>query len=147
MRLLKTLAVAALFLITGTSHALEEISSSEAPKAVGPYSQAIRSNGFVFLSGQIPISPKNGNIAGQGIAEQTHQVMRNLAAVLEAAGLGFSDVVATTVYLNDIDHFAEMNAVYGEYFGKPAPARATIQAARLPKGVLIEVSAIAVVNR
>ena len=122
---------------------MEPVTTTGAPGAIGPYSQAIRAGEFVFLSGQIPLDPGSGRIAGDGIVDQTHQVLKNLGAVLAAAGASYSQVVKTTVYLADMSEFNAMNQVYAEYFGAPAPARATVQAARLPRDVRVEIDAIA----
>lgn len=122
---------------------LVPVSTPNAPGAIGPYSQAIRAGDFVFLSGQIPLDPATGQLVAGGIAEQTHQVLRNLGAVLAAAGASFAQVVKTTVYLADMGEFAAMNEVYGTYFAAPAPARATIQAARLPRDVRVEIDVVA----
>ena len=121
----------------------EIIETKNAPSPIGPYSQAVRANGFVFVSGQIPVLPDTGSVVEGGIAEQTHQVMKNLSAILNAAGTGLGKVVKTTVYLSNLDDFSEFNQVYGEYFGDAKPARATVQVARLPKEVLVEIEAIA----
>jgi len=122
------------------------VSTSNAPAAIGPYSQAIISNGFAFVSGQIPLDPASGQIIAGGIEEQTTRVIENLAAVLDAAGSSLSDVVKTTVYLKDMSEFAAMNNVYAQYFTKNAPARATVEAARLPRDVRVEIDCIAVVK-
>jgi 2-iminobutanoate/2-iminopropanoate deaminase len=122
----------------------EIIETNDAPGPIGPYSQAIRANGFVFVSGQIPVQPDTGLVVEGNIAAQTHQVMKNLSAILEAAGCGLDRVVKTTVYLSNLDDFSGFNGVYAEYFGGARPARATVQVARLPKDVLLEVEAIAV---
>jgi 2-iminobutanoate/2-iminopropanoate deaminase len=119
------------------------IATERAPRAIGPYSQAIRAGDFLFLSGQIPIDPATGELVAGGIREQTEQVLANLGAVLEAAQSGFDQVVKTTIYLIDLGEFAEVNAVYGEHFGAPPPARATVQVAALPKGARVEIDAIA----
>ena len=121
----------------------EIIRTTGAPEPIGPYSQAIRANGFVFVSGQIPVEPGTGQVSDGGIAGQTRRVMENLGAVLEAAGSGLDRVVKTTVYLSNLDDFSVFNQVYGEYFGEAKPARATVEVARLPKGVLVEVEAVA----
>jgi 2-iminobutanoate/2-iminopropanoate deaminase len=121
----------------------EAISTPEAPGAIGPYSQAIKAGGFVFVSGQIPLDPATGQLIDGGITEQTHRVLKNLDAILRAAGTSFSHVVKTTVYLADMSEFATMNAIYAEYFPAPAPARATVQAARLPRDVKVEIDVIA----
>lgn len=121
----------------------EAVSSSSAPRAIGPYSQAIRAGSLLFLSGQIPLDPATGEMVPGDIAAQTHRVFQNLAAILEAAGASFDNVVRTTVYLADMNDFPVMNEVYGTYFSSPAPARATIQAARLPKDARVEIDLIA----
>ena len=120
------------------------IRTSHAPGAIGPYSQAVKAGGFVFASGQIPIDPQTGQFVPGGIAEQTEQVLRNLSAVLEAAGSSLEDVVKTTVFLADMNEFVAMNEVYGRYFSEDAPpARATVQAARLPRDARVEIEVIA----
>jgi 2-iminobutanoate/2-iminopropanoate deaminase len=121
----------------------EIIETRNAPSPIGPYSQAIRANGFVFVSGQIPIDPHGGQLVEGGIAAQTHQVMKNITAILEEAGTGLRNVVKTTVFLTNLDDFSAFNQVYEEYFAKAKPARATVQVTRLPKEVLVEVEAIA----
>ncbi len=121
------------------------ISTANAPAAIGPYSQAIVSNGFAFLSGQIPLDPATGAVIEGGIEEQTARVLGNLRAVLEAASASLSTVVKTTVYLKDMSEFAAMNAVYARYFTENPPARATVEAARLPKDVRVEIDCIATV--
>jgi 2-iminobutanoate/2-iminopropanoate deaminase len=122
------------------------VSSSSAPPAIGPYSQAIQAGSLLFLSGQIPLDPETGKMVEGDIAAQTHRVFKNLQAVLEAAGATFDNVVRTTVYVADMNDFAVVNEVYGTYFSSPAPARATVQAARLPKDALIEIDAIALLG-
>lgn len=119
------------------------IHTEQAPKAIGPYSQAIRTNGFVFASGQIPIDPKTGEFVAGGIAEQTEQAIKNLSRVLEAAGSDLNRVVKTTVFLVDMGEFAAMNEVYGRFFSEEPPARATVAAARLPRDARVEIEAIA----
>jgi 2-iminobutanoate/2-iminopropanoate deaminase len=119
------------------------IQTEQAPKAIGPYSQAIKSNGFVFASGQIPIIPETGEFVAGGISEQTEQVIKNLSRVLEAAGSGLNRVVKTTVFLADMEEFAAMNEVYGKFFSDEPPARATIEASGLPRGARVEIEAIA----
>lgn len=121
----------------------EAVSSSAAPAAIGPYSQAIRAGNLLFVSGQIPLDPATGTMVEGGIAVQTHRVFRNLAGILEAAGTSLDHVVRATVYLADMNDFAGMNDVYGGYFSPPAPARSTIQAARLPKDARVEIDVIA----
>jgi 2-iminobutanoate/2-iminopropanoate deaminase len=124
---------------------LREIVATEAaPQAIGPYSQAIKIGDFVFTSGQIPIDPQTGVFVEGGIAEQTEQVLRNLAEVLRAAGTSLEAVVKTTVFLADMNDFAAMNEVYGRYFSVEPPARSTVQAARLPRDARVEIDAIAV---
>lgn len=122
------------------------ISTPHAPAAIGPYSQAIVSNGFVFVSGQIPLDPATGQLVSGGIEEQTVRVIENLTAVLAAAGSSLSEVVKTTVYLKDMGEFTAMNGVYAQYFSTDAPARATVEAARLPRDVRVEIDCIAVVG-
>ncbi len=121
------------------------ISTENAPKAIGPYSQAVISQGFVFLSGQIPLDPATAQVVDGGIEEQTERVFVNLRAVLEAAGTSLANVVKTTVYLQDMGEFARMNEVYGRYFPSNPPARATVEAARLPRNVRVEIDCIATV--
>ena len=116
-----------------------------APKAIGPYSPAIRAGNLLFLSGQIPIDPASGSLVEGDIAAQTDRVMRNIAALLAAAGAGFEHVVRTTVFLADMNEFAAMNACYARYVVDPPPARATVQVARLPLDVRVEIDAIAVI--
>ena len=120
------------------------ISSEDAPKAIGPYSQAISSGTHVFLSGQIPLNPKSGNIEGKTIEEQTEQVLNNLKAVLSAAGTDLSHVVRCTVFLADLSEFGAFNKVYGTFFALNPPARSTVQVAKLPRDAKIEIDAIAV---
>ena len=122
----------------------EIISTDKAPGAIGPYSQAIKTGGMVFCSGQIPIDPATGEFVSNDVVEQTEQVLKNLSAVLEAAGTDLGNVVKTTVFLADMSDFAAMNEVYGKYFGENKPARATVQAARLPRDAKVEIECIAV---
>src|SRR5689334_5721462 len=122
---------------------MQPVSTPHAPGAIGPYSQAIRAGDFLFASGQIPIDPATGQLVSGGIVEQTHQVLKNLGAVLTAAGATYSQVVKTTVYLADMGEFSAMNEIYGTYFAPPAPARATVQAARLPRDVRVEIDLVA----
>jgi 2-iminobutanoate/2-iminopropanoate deaminase len=122
------------------------ISTERAPKAIGPYSQAVVSNGWAFLSGQIPLDPATNQIITGDIATQTERVLENLKSVLEAAGSSLDRVVKTTVYLKDMGEFAKMNEVYGRYFASNAPARATVEAARLPRDVSVEIDCIASVD-
>ena len=119
------------------------IATSEAPKAIGPYSQAIDTGALVFCSGQIPLDPGTMQLVEGGITEQTQQVFRNMSAVLAAAGLVLNDVIKTTVFLQDMGDFAEMNAVYADAFGDHAPARSTVEVAKLPLGACVEIECIA----
>jgi 2-iminobutanoate/2-iminopropanoate deaminase len=121
----------------------QAVATPSAPKAIGPYSQAIRAGSLLFVSGQIPLDPVTGQMVEGSIAAQTHRVFQNLGAILEAAGASFDQVVRTTVYLTDMNDFAAMNEVYGTYFSSPAPARATVQAARLPRDARVEIDVIA----
>ena len=120
------------------------INTDKAPKAVGPYSQAVEANGILFISGQIPIDPSTGNIIDGGIAEQTEQVLKNIGAILEEAGLSFKNVVKCTCLLNDMDNFVAMNQVYAKYFTEEMPARAAYGVVKLPLGVMVEIESIAV---
>jgi 2-iminobutanoate/2-iminopropanoate deaminase len=122
----------------------KEIKTDKAPKAIGPYSQAIEANGFIFASGQIAIDPATGELKMGTIEEQTRLVLTNMKAVIEAAGSSFDKVVKCTVFLQDMNDFTQMNEVYGEFFKPPYPARAAVQVARLPKDVKVEIEAIAV---
>ncbi|MBN1554628.1 MAG: RidA family protein [Phycisphaerae bacterium] len=115
-----------------------------APKAVGPYSQAVEANGFLFISGQIPIDPATGKMAADDIEEQTHRALKNIQAILDAAGLSLREVVKTTCLLSDMKHFPQMNEVYAQYFPEEPPARATFAVAGLPLGAMVEIEAIAV---
>ena len=119
------------------------IRTEAAPQAIGPYSQAVVAGGLVFASGQIPIDPRTGLFVEGGVREQTEQVLRNVRAVLEAAGSGLDRVVKATVYLADMDDFAEMNEVYAGFFGEGPPARSTVEAARLPRDARVEIDVIA----
>ncbi len=122
----------------------EIVSTDKAPGAIGPYSQAVKTGGFVFCSGQIPIDPATGEFVSNDVAEQTDQVLKNLSAVLEAAGSSLNEVVKTTVFLADMNDFAAMNEIYGKYFSDNKPARATVQAARLPRDARVEIECVAV---
>ena len=121
----------------------EAISTAAAPAAIGPYSQAVSAGGVLFLSGQIPIEPSTGETIAGSVALQTRRVLENLKAVLEEAGLTMDSVVKTTVYMTDLSDFAAMNEVYAEYFTEPYPARATVEVKALPKGVAVEIDAVA----
>ncbi len=122
---------------------LKHVETKKAPAAIGPYSQAQIVGNLVFTAGQIPLDPASGELVSGGIAEQTERVMVNLAAILEAAGTSLGSVVKTTVFLRDMNDFAAMNEVYGRHFGSHKPARSTVQAARLPRDVAVEIEAIA----
>jgi 2-iminobutanoate/2-iminopropanoate deaminase len=125
----------------------EIIKTENAPAAIGPYSQAVRAGGFIFASGQVPIDPKTGVFVEGGIVEQTRQVLNNLKSLLEAAGASLDAVVKTTVFLADMDDFSAMNEVYGQYFSENPPARATVQAARLPRDARVEIEVIALAGK
>jgi len=123
----------------------ETISTEKAPGAIGPYSQAVKEGNMVFCSGQIPIDPTTGEFVSNNVAEQTHQVLTNLSAVLEAAGTSLNNVVKTTVFLADMNDFTAMNEIYAEFFSDNKPARATVQAARLPRDARVEIDCIAII--
>jgi len=123
----------------------EAIQTDKAPKAIGPYAQAIKVNGFIYTAGQIPIDPKTGNFVEGGINEQTRQVLENLKAVLAAAGSSLDQVVKATVFLKNMADFPAMNEVYGEYLGNAKPARSTVAVAELPRGALVEIDLVALV--
>lgn len=124
----------------------QAVSTEQAPKALGPYSQAVRAGNFLFLSGQIPLDPATGQIVGTAVAEQAEQVLKNLTAVLAAQKLTLANVVKTTVFLKDMNDFGTFNEVYGKFVPAPYPARSTVEVARLPKDVRIEIEAIAVID-
>ncbi len=124
----------------------EPITSPDAPKAIGPYSQAIRAGNLLFLSGQIPLDPATGTVVDGDIAAQTERVLQNVSAVLKTAGASFANVVRTTVFLVDMNEFAAMNAVYGRFVVDPPPARSTVEVSRLPKDVRVEIDVIAVLS-
>jgi 2-iminobutanoate/2-iminopropanoate deaminase len=119
------------------------ILTDRGPKPIGPYSQAVRSNGFLFVSGQVALDPKSGEFVGTDIRQQTERVLENLKAILEAAGVSLHHVVKTTVFLKDMNDFTAMNETYARYFTAAPPARSTVQAARLPKDALVEIDLIA----
>jgi 2-iminobutanoate/2-iminopropanoate deaminase len=123
---------------------LKQISTTHAPAAIGPYSQGIVANGFLFTAGQIALDPATGQIVDGGIVEQTERVMQNLQQVLEAASVSWKDVVKTTIYLHDISHFPTVNEIYGKWLGDARPARSTVQVSGLPRGGLIEIDAVAI---
>lgn len=124
---------------------IQVIATPHAPKAIGPYSQALVHNGMVYVSGQIPIVPETGELVQGSIADQTNQVLNNIANILKEAGTELNNVIKTTVYLKDMNDFDEMNKAYGEHFSINKPARATVQVARLPKDVSIEIDAISAI--
>src|SRR5438105_2968470 len=126
---------------------LKKIATDKAPSAIGPYTQGIAANGFVFTAGQIPLDPVAGKIVEGGIVEQTDRVMQNLQEVLKAAGASWNDVVKTTVYLHDLSHFPTVNEVYGKWLGDARPARSTVQVPALQRGALVELDAIAVLSK
>ena len=125
---------------------IRQISTDKAPAAIGPYSQGIIANGFLFTAGQIALDPKAGQIVAGGIVEQTERVMENLQEVLKAAGASWGDVVKTTVYLHDLSSFPVVNEIYGKWLGSARPARSTVQVPGLPRGALVEIDAVAVVS-
>jgi 2-iminobutanoate/2-iminopropanoate deaminase len=132
-----------LFRSTGAFIMKEVVQTARAPKAIGPYSQGIKANGFLFLSGQVALDPQTGELVGTDVSQQTERVFDNIKAVLEAAGAKLNHVVKTTVFLKEMNDFAAMNEVYARYFGAAPPARSTVQAARLPKDALVEIEVIA----
>lgn len=121
------------------------IATPNAPKAIGPYTQAVKANGFIFVSGQIPLDPASGQIVGASIEQQTERVLQNVKGIVEAAGSSMAKIVKTTVFLKDIQEFQRMNEVYAKFFAANPPARATVEVANLPKGVRVEIDAIAAV--
>ena len=123
------------------------ISTTKAPSAIGPYSQAIQVGNFLYASGQIPINPATGNIVEGGIKEQTQQSLNNVNAILQEAGLTMDNVVKTTVFLADMNDFADMNAVYAEFFAEPFPARSAVAVKSLPKGALVEIEVVAIIEK
>lgn len=145
---MKKLLIASLILLISSNLFAQEkiriVKTYDAPEAIGPYSQAIESNGFLFLSGQIAIDPTTNSISATNIESQTRQIFKNIKAVLKAAGTKMSNVVKCTVFMTDLNDFAKMNSVYEDEFGGHKPARSTVQVARLPKDVLIEIECIAV---
>jgi 2-iminobutanoate/2-iminopropanoate deaminase len=126
---------------------VELVKTDKAPAAIGPYSQAVVANGFLFTAGQIALDPASGQIVEGGVVPQTERVMQNLKHVLDAAGLAWTDVVKTTVYLHDMADFPTVNEIYGRVMGESRPARSTVQAAALPRGALVEIDLIAVTGR
>src|SRR5579864_142765 len=126
-----------------SGQAREAVSTPNAPKAIGPYSQAIKANGFVFISGQVAFDPATGNLISGGIEQQTEQAMKNLSAILQAAGSGWDKVVKTTVFLKNMAEFGQMNEIYGKFFKNAPPTRSTVEVARLPRDVSVEIDVIA----
>jgi len=124
----------------------QPIKTPRAPAAIGPYSQGVRAGGFIFVSGQIPLDPTSGEVVSDDVAQQTDRVMRSIRAILDDSGATMEDIVKTTIFLVDMNDFAVVNEVYGRYFSAEPPARATIQVARLPKDVKVEIEAIAYVG-
>ncbi len=122
---------------------MEVVITDKAPKAIGPYSQAVKVGNWLFLSGQIPLDPATGSVVAGGISEQTERVLKNIEAVLAAQGLNFSNVVKTTIFLTNLGDFATVNEIYGQRFKPPYPARSTVQVAKLPKDVAIEIEVMA----
>jgi 2-iminobutanoate/2-iminopropanoate deaminase len=127
--------------------ALKHITTDKAPSAIGPYSQGIIANGFLYTAGQIPLDPVAGKIVDGGIVEQTERVMQSLQEVLSAGGASWADVVKTTVYLHDLSHFPTVNEIYAKWLGDSRPARSTVQVTGLPRGALVEIDAVAVVSK
>ena len=146
MRLLNSLFICffSIILAQNTSSNKEVISTSEAPKAIGPYSQALKMDNTLYLAGQIALDPRTGILVEGGIETQTHRVLQNLGAVLSTAGFSFSDVVQTQVFLENLDDYKAMNSIYAEYFNKAPPARAVVEAAKIPRGALVEIMMVAV---
>ncbi|MEG0360477.1 MAG: RidA family protein [Longicatena sp.] len=123
---------------------IKAIKPEKAPKALGPYSPAVKLGDFVYLSGQIPLNPETGAVEGNSIEEQTHQVMKNIEVVLSEMGLGFKHIVKTTIFMSDLAEFDQLNVVYGSYLEEPYPARSCVQVARLPKDVKVEIECIVI---
>ncbi|MBM4303215.1 MAG: RidA family protein [Deltaproteobacteria bacterium] len=123
----------------------EVVATQEAPQAIGPYSQAIKANGLLFVSGQIPLDPKTGMVVGKTIEEQTEQVMKNLGAILSSQKMSFDHVVKTTVFITNMAEFPRFNEIYAKYMKSPYPARATVEVGKLPKDVVVEIEAIAII--
>ncbi len=121
-------------------------SSEKAPAAIGPYSQAVKAGRFLYLSGQLPIDPETGKLAGDDISSQTKQSLENIKSILAAAGLSMADIIKTTVFIKDMEHFGEMNKVYGSFFPEDPPARSCVEVARLPKDALVEIECVALLK-
>lgn len=129
--------------VTKTKQMKKVIHTDKAPKAIGPYSQAILADDTLYISGQVPVNPATGKVVDGGIVEQTEQVMKNIGAILEEAGFTFADVIKSTCLLKNMDHFQDMNAIYGKYYAENPPARAAYQVGKLPLDVLVEIETIA----
>lgn len=145
--LILVFAVVSAICVSAQTNTKKAVESPDAPKAIGPYSQAIIANGFIFAAGQVGADPKTGQLVEGGIEAQTEQVLKNIEAVLKAAGSSLDDVVKTTVFLADLNDFAKMNEVYAKRFKTPFPARSTVQVARIPRDAKIEIEAVAVVRK
>ena len=145
MKRIASFAAVFLFTLCGSAQQMQVVNTQDAPKVIGPYSQAIKVQGLVFTAGQIPLDPGTGKIVGSDITTQTDRVLKNLQAVLQAAGSNLENVVKATVYLKNISDFPAFNEVYGRYFKNSPPARSTVQVVNLPKDALVEIEAIAVV--
>lgn len=145
MKTILTVAMLLLFAMNGSAQQKQVVNTTDAPKAIGSYSQAIKAGGLVFTAGQIPLDPTTGQVVGSDSTAQTDRVLKNLQAVLQASGSNFDSVVKTTIFLKNISDFAAVNEVYGRYFKSGPPARTTVQVVSLPKDVLVEIEAIAVV--
>jgi len=126
---------------------VDQVQTDKAPEAIGPYSQGTIANGFLYTAGQIALDPASGQMSGGDIVVQTERVMRNLQAILDAAGTGWDSVVKTTVYLNDLAHFPTVNDIYGKWIGSARPARSTVQVSALPRGALVEIDLVAALKR
>ena len=148
MKFISMLLFVAAFALTGNGQSTvkKAVESADAPKAIGPYSQGVIANGFVFTAGQVGTDPKTGALVEGGIVEQTEQTLKNLAAVLKAAGSSLDNAVKTTVFLADINDFTKMNEIYAKHFKRPYPARSTVQVARLPRDAKIEIEVIALIK-
>jgi len=145
MKTILPVAMLLLFAMNGPAQQKQVVNAPDAPKAIGPYSQAIKAGGLVFTAGQIPLDPTTGQVVGSDSTAQTDRVLKNLQAILQASGSNFDSVVKTTIFLKNISDFATVNEVYGRYFKSSPPARTTVQVVNLPKDVLVEIEAIAVV--
>ncbi len=145
--LILVFAVVSAICVSAQTNTKKAVESPDAPKAIGPYSQAIIANGFIFVAGQVGADPKTGQLVEGGIEAQTEQVLKNIEAVLKASGSSLDDVVKTTVFLADLNDFAKMNEVYAKRFKTPFPARSTVQVSRIPRDAKIEIEGVAVVRK